>query len=169
MKDFTKIVRIGTLPSDDSWRADYSVYVKIDFKDGNLSLTGVEGPTARGNARGSCGQIRGDDLLNRIRPADGWDKDTIKRLFDIWEDYHLNNIQAGTPTQTAYLKANPVGACRDHYQACCNALGAAGLLFESYNGKIHTYGHAWLKIDVPADVLDFLKSLPDTDRQPAWC
>ena len=32
----------------------------------------------------------------------------------------------------------------------------------------HKYGNAWLKMDVPEDVLDFLKSLPDTDKTPAW-
>lgn len=32
----------------------------------------------------------------------------------------------------------------------------------------YKYGSAWLKEEVPADVLDFLRSLPDTDGTPAW-
>lgn len=30
------------------------------------------------------------------------------------------------------------------------------------------YGSGWFKEEVPADVIEFLKSLPDTDKQPAW-
>lgn len=33
----------------------------------------------------------------------------------------------------------------------------------------YAYGSSWLKEDVPADVLEFLESLPDTDKTPAWC
>jgi hypothetical protein len=32
----------------------------------------------------------------------------------------------------------------------------------------YKYGSAWLREEVPADVLEWLRELPDTDRQPAW-
>jgi hypothetical protein len=32
----------------------------------------------------------------------------------------------------------------------------------------YKYGSAWLREEVPAEVIDFLNSLPDADRQPAW-
>jgi len=32
----------------------------------------------------------------------------------------------------------------------------------------YKYGTAWLSEDVPEDTIDFLFSLPDTDKQPAW-
>jgi hypothetical protein len=32
----------------------------------------------------------------------------------------------------------------------------------------YKYGSAWLREEVPADVLEWLRNLPDTDRQPAW-
>lgn len=32
----------------------------------------------------------------------------------------------------------------------------------------HKYGSAWRKEEVPADVIAFLESLPDTDTKPAW-
>lgn len=61
MTDFTKIVRLGTLPrnhpADDGARM--SVFCQIEFKDGRLSITGVEGPRPNGNAIGGCGQIVG--------------------------------------------------------------------------------------------------------------
>lgn len=47
MKDFTKIVRVG--------RGDYGhVYVTIKYKDGGLSLTGVEGPCNAGRTLPLC-------------------------------------------------------------------------------------------------------------------
>lgn len=32
----------------------------------------------------------------------------------------------------------------------------------------YRYGSAWLKEEVPAEVLAFLESLPETDKTPAW-
>lgn len=32
----------------------------------------------------------------------------------------------------------------------------------------YKYGTAWLREEVPADVLEFLQSLPETDQTPAW-
>jgi hypothetical protein len=32
----------------------------------------------------------------------------------------------------------------------------------------YRYGSAWLKVEVPEEVLQFLKGLPDADREPAW-
>lgn len=33
----------------------------------------------------------------------------------------------------------------------------------------YAYGSAWLRVEVPEDVLEFLSGLPDTDVKPAWC
>ena len=33
----------------------------------------------------------------------------------------------------------------------------------------YKYGTAWIKEDVPQDVIDWLLALPDTPVQPAWC
>lgn len=32
----------------------------------------------------------------------------------------------------------------------------------------YKYGTSWLKEDVPQDVIDWVRSLPDADKQPAW-
>jgi len=32
----------------------------------------------------------------------------------------------------------------------------------------YKYGSAWLHEEIPEEVLDFLKSLPDATKQPAW-
>lgn len=50
MKDFTKVVRVGR-------GSNGQVFVTIKYEDGELSLTGVEGPNSNGDCKGSCGQI----------------------------------------------------------------------------------------------------------------
>lgn len=41
-----------------------------------------------------------------------------------------------------------------------------GLLGREMNGK--KYGHSWYFHDVPKEALEFLYSLPETDKKPAW-
>lgn len=161
-QDFTKIVHIG--------RGAYGeVFANIKFTNGRLSITGVEGPTRDGNCKGSCGQI---DMhkWGLTAYAPGWSADLSDRFRAVWRDWHLNDMQAGSPAQTAFLKANPIKAT-DHYTAACEALRAAGLNPDPshlVDGKPYRYGRAWLRVEVPEEVLQFLQSLPDTDITPAW-
>ena len=171
--NFTKIIRIGTyLPE---WRkTPFSVFCQIQFRDGRLSITGVEGPLPSGNAAGSCGQI--DDILREYEIArwgfaNGWNESLLQRFLDAWCEWHLNDMKAGSPAQEAFLKANPITDRLNHYEAAVVALAKAGLTPDpnySVNGAPYVYGSAWLRTEVPADVLDFLRSLPNTDKKPAW-
>jgi hypothetical protein len=58
-----------------------------------------------------------------------------------------------------------------HYEWALAKLTEAGLQpdasFER-NGKPYRYGSAWLRRDVPEDVLAWLVGLPNADRDPAW-
>lgn len=160
MQAFTKTVRIGTQPRLGS------LYCRIVFALGKLSITGVEGPTRNGNCLGSCGQI---DMhpwtIDAYAP--GWDAARVERFRDIWKAWHLNDMRAGSPAQRAYLEANPATG----YDATRDALIDAGLSPDHtylHEGKPYAYGTAWLRDEVPADVLEFLCNLPDADTSPAW-
>jgi hypothetical protein len=167
MNNFTKIVRVGVCSAG-------SIYANIGYTDGKLSITGVVGPTRDGNCRGSCGQIEmsyREGYLDPITPAPGWDASSIALFFDIWRDWHLNDMQAGSPAQEAWLKEHPIEDRLNYYTKACEALAAAGLNPDPgyiHKGKPYRYGHAWLRVEVPAHVLAFLQALPDTDKQPAW-
>ena len=155
-----KIVRLGTGP-------DGNVYCRIKYTEGRLSIKGVEGPKANGGCRGACGQIvmHLKGCPESISPAPGWNTATIARFFDTWDRWHLNDEREGTPAQEAYLREHPVaGNSLNHYTRACEALAAVGL---NPDGG-YKYGSAWLREDVPQDVLDWLFSLPDADRTPAW-
>lgn len=87
-----KTLRLGT-------RAGIgSVYVTVKYKDGKLSISGVEGPTSNGDARGSCGQC---DPVRVDKYAPGWDADRVAELNKVWARWHLNHIRAGCEHQRA--------------------------------------------------------------------
>jgi len=164
-----KVIRIGKLE-------DLSVFCRIEFKDGRLSITGVVGPMKSGNALGSCGQIitgfaeydrRGHTSVTNIVPASGWTVGYIRRFFDVWDRWHLNDMRAGTPKQEEWLRQHPIEVVypESHYEKASKLLEEAGL--NPDDG--YRYGHAWLREEVPAEVLQFLADLPDADVQPAWC
>jgi hypothetical protein len=156
MNAFTRHLHIGRASCGE-------VFVTIKYALGNLSIVGVEGPMADGNARGGCGQII-DALAEITTYAEGWDAAQVAMLRAAWETYHLNDCQAGSPAQTAYLRAHPIEDRLNHYTKACEALAAVGLNPDPnylHNGKPYSYGHAWLRIEVPASVLAMLQSLPE--------
>lgn len=167
MANFTKIVHLGVGQFG-------RVFCQISFTDGNLSITGVEGPTRDGNCTGSCGQIvmglKGHE--DTITPAPGWTRDMLTRFFDVWGTWRLNDMIAGSPAQSAHLATLKFpGYPVSHYHWACEQLEAVGLQPDpncQHKGKPYSYGSAWLRVEVPADVIAFLESLPKTDITPAW-
>lgn len=140
------------------------ITIKYDPIKKSLSITGVEGPLHNGDCRGSCGQINVHEW-EPVQYTEGYDAQTIARLRDIWREHHLNDLRAGSPAQRAYLKANPMPNTSDHYRDACKALRTAGLNPDPtyiHNGKPYAYGSAWLREDVPQEVLEWLFSLPTT-------
>ena len=163
-----KVMRIGTMDTGNGRRAN--IYVRARYDDGVLSITGVVGPTAGGNALGGCGQIDGqfahrnredDDTRysQLVKPGDigfapEWTADLWLGLLDVWQEWHLNDLHAGCEHQRA-LGWEKDGYDR-HPSEPCPECG-------------YKYGTAWNKVEVPASVLRFIASLPDTDKEPAWC
>ena len=186
MSSFEKIVRLGTIGKT----RPAAVFCKITYANGRLSISGVEGPKPNGDCIGACGQInmhlRGHEAL--IAPAHGWDLERLQKFFSIWARWHLNDMRAGSPAQEEFLrchadawaayitnareKACSVEDASDIYPAsyytwACTVLAAAGLHPDPERNE-YRYGSAWLKEEVPEDVLVWLRALPDTDVMPAW-
>ena len=154
-EDFSKVVNPGKFkipirnfvnPEMSDYRA-YNVFVRIEYKSGKLSITGVEGPLANGNAKGSCGQIYPltIDLINRE-----WIEGKIRGLDEIWKRYHLNDLTPGCEHQESF------GWKYDtHKDSQCPICG-------------YKIGTAWKFEEVPTWALDFLKALPESQVTPAW-
>lgn len=233
------------------------VFAKVEYSaDGRLSISGVVGPRSNGNCAGSCGQIimsfkeydkRGSMTLDELRLAPGWTRAKLRRFFDVWDRWHLNDmspmcehqrgagwdnskeltiyhfrlspevqrfkqnteqraaaaIKSGSvfqPTEDETEVANlpseikhyspelsedaarfyvPNGPqyTNDHYNRASETKTAGwvypsehpeGLLTKPCPECGYKYGSAWRKEDVPEEVLEFLRSLPSTDKTPAW-
>lgn len=236
-----KIVRPGVLGSDGS------VFARIEFNEGRLSVSGVVGPLSNGNARGSCGQIimsfkeydgRGYCSLADITLAPNWTPDLLKAFFDIWDRWHLNDMRANCEhqkgaewdtskkielvsygfTQAAYDERSnarylaavaaekgevaqlterqramvasdhwfktiysppdadsPLSGCYEVKKRETKTAGWVrheehpdGLLGKPCAVCGYKYGTAWKREEVPASVIAFLQSLPETDVTPAW-
>lgn len=155
-----KIVRIGRAPLTGN------LFCHIKFADGRLSITGVEGPKRNGDCRGCCGQIIMSEW-NIQEYAPGWGADKVQEFRRVWGRWHLNYARAGTRKQEQILKAHEAdypGFPVSRYEWACGVLREAGC----YEDDGHRYGSAWLREDVPLEVLEWLEALPETDIQPAW-
>jgi hypothetical protein len=157
-----KTVRVGTIESYGKHKV--SVYCSIKFENGKLSISGVEGPLPSGNAIGGCGQIdmgyahrdskdndpRYDEPKQIAKFAEGWNQETWFKFLDIWHRWHLNDMKAECEHQRQRGET-----WETHPSATCPDCG-------------YVLGSAWLREEVPADVIEFLQSLPDADQVPAW-
>jgi len=66
-------------------------FVKIEFKDDRLSISGVIGPLKNGNCSGSAGQCI--EEIKAGKPTAGWTEEMLKKLCDIWDEWHLNDMR----------------------------------------------------------------------------
>lgn len=144
----------------------YPMFCEIEFTDGTLSICGVIGPNRWGNAKGGAGQIAMEfDHLDKsqndsrysdpikardLRFAPGWNRAKWYKLLEYWHNWHLNDMHSE-----------------------CEHQEAAGISYNSDPSNVcevcgYKIGTAWTRREVPQDVIDFLFSLPDTDRVPAW-
>lgn len=69
------------------------------------------------------------------------------RIYNVWNEYHLNDLQSGTKKQTNAL-TKELHRC-DHYREACKYLDSIGL----YEDKGYKYGHGWLCKEIPVEVV----------------
>ena len=225
-----KVVRLGTTEINNRQE---SVFCKIEYKDGRLSISGVEGPRCDGNA---AGVMRSDQMdapkIDHLAP--GWTEEMLKNFWYVWHVWHLNDmhpecehqralgwtcekkvkVRTWTTTMETYTTINNIKKdCMDRLskgetvtlsdenqfilmlpdyivwpelepiisgyykldkeeEKSVNWVSESehpeGLLSKPCPVCGYKYGHEWKSVDVPADVIEFLKSLPDTDLTPAW-
>ena len=183
MENFKKILRPGAVEVWKNPGKGYApLFVTVKYEDGRLSLTGVEGPRSNGDAWGSCGQCVEALAPGRLKEcAPLWDRAMVKRLRGTWEEWHLNDMRAGCVHQRAAgwedARIDPEELPDSRVNRDKGGLlaiwvykkeHAAGLLCKPCPSCGYKYGSAWLKEEVPAGVLEWLRALPDADMVPAW-
>ena len=84
---------------------------------------------------------------------------TFDFIYDMWNKYHLNGMNAGTIEQENALKEavkngelTSYGA--NNYENTCNYLKSIGLYEVEVDGKPYRYGSGWLVREIPEDDLE---------------
>lgn len=151
-----KVLSFGKVDYNHSGRKNCKVTIEVELSDdGRLSICGsIWNPRETDIYSGgqNIDQIR--DLL-RGSPK-------VERIHAVWERWHLNDMRAGSPRQQAYLKTQTFpGYPTSHYDWARGVLAAAGLQPDTeylHNGKPYSYGSAWLREELPADVIAEVQS-----------
>ena len=78
--------------------------------------------------------------------------DLFVKLYNIWERWHLNDLNAGLKVQADFIKDN----LKEYdYTRACRLLKAANL----YEINGYKYGHGWLIEELPSELVEFIKGL----------
>jgi hypothetical protein len=126
--------------------SDFDCEVSIEIAERNsfkrLSISGI---IFEDGEETGFGQIR--ESVKDFIPA---------RLYDIWKRWHLNDMRAGTFVQEEILRqAKDKGADLSTYEKACDYLHGLDSLIDDG----HKYGSAWLKEELPQDVIDYVSTL----------
>ena len=179
MDSFNKVVCLGK--SDCGYKTLKDVIVEITLdKKGCLSIHGVVGSKSNGDAFGGCGQIY-DTPIDEANIEEGWTMEKIQQFYTIWKEWHLNDMQPDCEHQRALGWKNKRINPEDLPDAKSNR-DEKGLLASWIYPKEHKdglltkpcpvcgykYGTAWLKKELPYEVINFLKLLPPTKKHYYW-
>lgn len=93
MKNFKKIINPCTneVYIYNDKEQPVNSFCKIEYQDGQLSITGVIGPKSNGNSWGSCGQCV--DEIRKGEPTKEWTPEMLQKFCDIWDEWHLNDMR----------------------------------------------------------------------------
>lgn len=128
-----------------------SVEVKVELSDKGVF-------TASANIWNSkhtdcvCGGQCLDEVAKYIK------SDKFKKIYRLWELYHLNDMHPGTEKQEEALKAAGLESWANDYYKCCDYLESINLLVDDG----YKFGTGWLKRDIPVeDVAEIEKLLTE--------
>jgi hypothetical protein len=149
----------GKVDYNQSGRKNRKAYITWSLEDGRFSMSAeIWNPQQTGlYLSGQC-----VDTVAAYFPDDT----KAQQMLAVWREWHLNDMKAGSPRQTAWLAAHPRVLKYDFTQQC-RALKDAGLNPDRQcvheNGKPYSYGSAWLRRELPADVVAMINSWSEAD------
>ena len=101
-------------------------------------------------------------------------------IYRLWQNYHLNDMHAGTPQQEKFIKEHEqeikqtlaeMNASKkysfqyaSHYDAVCEVLKKYGLYEVDYKGTPYKYGHAWLYEPIPQEDIEIIKQIIQAEK-----
>ena len=155
---YHKEIELGKFDYFQHGRKDCPVTVEITLRQTDkgveLSMCGNVWNAIRTDIY-SGGQ-NGEEIASLVKTA------KVRRMCEVWRQYHLNGMNAGTPAQTEFVKAHRDDFSRlDFYTDACKALDAVGLLYDASvdrdNGpdqpRGYRYGSEWLYTELPDSII----------------
>ena len=127
--------------------------VEWELIDGKFSASGSIKENRQFIAAGQC-----LDTIKEYFPDDT----LFNSIFEVWKEWHLNDLTAGSPNQERFLKDYKESGNDYNYSDACVLLESAGLLVDNdyiHNGKPYKYGSAWLTRIIPDDVIRTINRL----------
>ena len=79
----------------------------------------------------------------------------FRKIYPIWQRYHLNNFNAGTKKQTEEVEKYLKDGKKYDYTGVCEYLKSINL----YEDNGYKYGHGWLIEQIPAETTKEIESL----------
>lgn len=173
-----KIIDFGKIDYNGSGRKNCTVTIELELRkkggeevftldaEGKKKYTGEITPvyyefSACGNIYNPsrsdiyiCGQCL-DEIAEYIKDP------LFTEIYDLWKNYHLNGMNAGTPEQEEAIKKMESGTY--NYKTACEYLKNIGLyevkytglsIGRVYNNELYRYGHAWLIRELPQDIIN---------------
>ena len=155
--DLPKVDATGNGIKDNASVIEWSLY---DFNDGRVRFT--MSATIWNRLGTDC--IQAGQCLDEIRRLYRFNP-LVKEMVEVWKLWHLNDMNAGTPRQEAYLKGYRQAFLDTHnhemdswsYDTRLDILEKAGLSPDPHHEN-YVYGTAWLHTVLPQDVIDKVKS-----------
>lgn len=89
------------------------------------------------------------------------DNDIFRIIYPIWERWHLNGMNAGSPNQRKALEEYFKGE-HHTYEEACKYLKGCGVYEDGeylYEGKPYRYGTAWLVEEIPEGTKGVIRAL----------
>jgi len=110
--------------------------------------------TMSGEYKGGLGQV-----FDRVNPAN----EQQQKLINLWKDWHLNGMNAGTPVQQEAIEKWKDEGNEYDYEKIVEYLKSIGLYEVPHpkTGEPYKYGHGWITKDLPEDFEDKLEWLLD--------
>lgn len=147
-----KIFNFGKIDYNNLGKKNCALEVEVELTDGDKPVFSVSGNIWNHlhTDTYSCGQNL-DDIKEYINDP------TFNEIYQLWNLYHLNDLNAGTPIQeqavNQWRKDNNITGWA--YDQACEYLKSINL----YGDKGYEYGTIWLYREIPEEDLNKIKAL----------
>ena len=147
---------LGKIDYNNSGRKNCEAVIEWELKNGKFSMSAQIWNPKKTDiyAGGQCvDEVAAYFPENKI----------AQRMVEVWQEWHLNDLTAGSPKQEAAVKQWRINNNNHQwaYNEICEYLKSIDLLVDKsflHNSKPYSYGSAWLKTEIPLEIQNEVKS-----------